>query len=128
VGDLSRDFNAQEFTCPCCGKVDMDPDFINRLQAVRTALRVPFKPVDGGGYRCTQYNETHYSAHTEGKAIDPNLSPVHYPRFIQLALAYGFTGIGVKNAKGQYQLHADTALSIPNVRHRPAVWTYDTHE
>ncbi|MCB1723212.1 MAG: hypothetical protein KDJ39_05910 [Gammaproteobacteria bacterium] len=105
----------------------MDDDFILRLQLVRTDLGVPFSPVRGGGYRCALYlRETNneYSAHGEGKAIDPDLDRRHYHAFMRLCLRYGFTGFGMKQKSGQFQIHVDTAQEIPGKRPRPWAWTY----
>lgn len=124
MGDLSENFSSFEFSCPCCGQSNIDSDFIEKLQKLRTELGVPFRPVEGGGYRCAHYLNGSKSAHGEGKAIDPNIGRDKYHKVLELAIKYGFTGIGIKNKDGKYQLHLDTAEEIPGVRPRPWVWTY----
>ena len=100
----------------------MDPGFIKRLQALRTEWGEPIRPVLGGGYRCRVYGgET--SAHTEGRAIDPDVGREDYHSFLEHALYYGFTGIGVKQKGGRFQMHIDDAESKEG-RPRPWVWTY----
>lgn len=124
MGDLSKNFSSQEFVCPCCGQAKMDSDFIQKLQRVRDELGIPFKPVAGGGYRCPSYNGSSTGAHVEGKAIDPDLTKDHYYNFMRLCMKHGFTGFGVKNKGGKFQMHADTAEEIPGIRPRPWIWTY----
>lgn len=124
MGDLSANFSNSEFACPCCGQSHMDSDFIIKLQQVRDDLGVPFSPVDGGGYRCPQYNGSDTGAHVEGKAIDPDLGREYYYEFIKLCMKHGFTGFGVKNKNGRFQMHADTAEDIPGKRPRPWIWSY----
>jgi len=124
MGDLTTNFSANEFACPCCGESKMNPDFMQRLQALRNAYGKPFGPVVGGGYRCVEYNKSFTGAHVEGRAVDPNIPREDYHQFIKLAFWFKFTGIGVKQKDGKFQLHIDDASEIPGVRLRPWVWTY----
>lgn len=124
MGDLTNHFSKYEFACPCCGKCEMDLDFLLRLENVRIELGVPFRPVKGGGYRCVNYNGSETGAHVEGKAIDPNLGRDKYYKFMRLCFKYGFTGFGIKNKNNKFQMHADTAIEIPGKRPRPWIWTY----
>lgn len=124
MGDLSLNFSRSEFACPCCGESKMNPEFMNRLQALRSEFGRRFRPVEGGGYRCAKYNGSETGAHVEGRAIDPDIPREHYHEFIGLAYKHGFTGIGLKQKDGRFQLHVDDADEIPGVRPRPWVWTY----
>jgi len=124
MGDLTKNFSRHEFECPCCGECEMDPEFMDVLQKLRDGLGTGFGPVKGGGYRCETYNGGKTGSHSEGKAIDPNLSKHLYHKTLKAAFSLGFTGIGIKNKGGKYQLHLDTAREIPSVRPRPYVWTY----
>ena len=38
---LTRNFKQSELACPCCGKCEMDPEFLTRLQVWRDLLGVP---------------------------------------------------------------------------------------
>ena len=122
MGDLSENFSKSEFVCPCCGQSKMHPGFIKRLQALRTEWGKPFTAVSGGGYRCAVYGST-TSAHHEGRAIDPTIGREDYHAFLEHALYYGFTGLGIKNKDGRFQMHIDDAEAQPG-RPRPWVWTY----
>ena len=121
---ITKNFTSDEFKCPCCGRAEMDPDFMSRLQGFRTDLGIAFSPVYAGGYRCPAFNQSDTGSHTEGKAIDLNINKIHYHKTMKLAFKHGFTGIGVKQKDGKFQLHIDTADEIPGVRPRPWVWTY----
>ena len=101
----------------------MDTEFMYKLQQFRDELDYPFSPVEGGGYRCENYDGKK-GPHTEGKAVDPDLPNYLYYRALEIALELGFTGIGVKQNKGRFQLHLDTCDEIPKIRPRPWVWTY----
>jgi len=124
MGDLTKNFSTHEFACPCCGQAFMDKGFMFRLQRLREEYGKSFSPVKGGGYRCVNYAKSKCTAHREGKAIDPDIPKEDYFIFIKLAMKHGFTGIGVKNKKGHYQLHIDDALEIKGIRPRPYFWSY----
>lgn len=126
MSKLTAHFKEEEFVCPCCGQVNMDPEFMNRLECLRAAWGHPILIVPGGGYRCQKYSRNAHSAHLEGRAADPAIAPEDIYPFIRLAMSLGFTGIGVKNRHGKFQLHIDDAEEIPGVRPRPWLWTYDT--
>jgi hypothetical protein len=123
MGDLTDNFSASEFACPCCGESKMDPNHMAQLQRFREIIGIKFSPVSGGGYRCRRYGEL-TSAHREGKATDPGLPRDKIYEAVRIAMALGFSGIGVKQKNGRWQLHLDTAGEIAGVRPRPWFWTY----
>lgn len=123
MGDLSENFSASEFTCPCCGVSSMDRNFISEfLQPLRSEYGKPISAVFGGGYRCPEYDGK-LGTHTEGCAIDVDCPPEDYPWLVEAALYYGATGIGIKNRMGKFQLHLDRGKAKPG-RPRPWIWTY----
>lgn len=123
MGDLSENFSAVEFACPCCGQSKMDHDFIHRfLQPLRSEYGKPISIVFGGGYRCGVYDRSD-GAHPLGMAADPDVPREDFPWLIEAAWYYGMTGLGVKNKGGRFQMHWDTAPPGPG-RPRPWVWTY----
>jgi zinc D-Ala-D-Ala carboxypeptidase len=124
MGDLSANFSSSEFSCPCCGQSNMDSDFIEKLQKLRDVLGVSIGIVEGGGFRCSNYLKGAKSAHGEGKAADLNVSRAYYYDIVGMAKELGFTGIGIKNKDGRFQIHLDSAGEIPGVRPRPWIWTY----
>ena len=122
MGDLTLNFSASEFKCPCCGKSKMNKGTIARLQLLRADYAISFSPVDGGGYRCEEYEDkkgTHYM----GRAIDPGISRGDMYEFLALAIKHGFTGIGLKQKKGKWQIHIDDYEGDAR-RPRPWLWTY----
>ena len=102
----------------------MDKDFMIRLQSFRDLIDIPFSPVYGGGYRCADFNGSTTGSHVEGKAVDPDFGKEHYHKALDAAMFHKFSGIGMKQKKGKFQMHLDTAENIPYVRPRPWVWTY----
>jgi len=98
---------------------------LRRLQALRTRYGQPIHIVEGGGYRCANYDSNEHSAHREGRAIDPAIPREDLFRVIELAQRVGFKGIGVKNRNGRWQLHLDDAPNLPGIRPRPWIWTYN---
>jgi len=69
---LTLHFSKKEFQCPCCRKLEINEDFITRLECARVFARIPF--VIASGYRCKKHNAkvggVLDSAHTFGCAAD----------------------------------------------------------
>ena len=116
-------FSAKEFDCQCgCGKNEMKPEFMAKLQKLRetygSAMRIT------SGYRCPQHpieaKKAASGAHASGLACDIGVQGAEAHRLLALALEAGFTGIGV-NQKGSGRfLHLDTMEGDL----RPTVWSY----
>jgi len=73
MGDLSKDFDRSEFSCPCgCGKNNISLSLVNQLQKLRDTLEIPLKI--NSGCRCEKHNEevggTSGSSHLKGLAAD----------------------------------------------------------
>lgn len=126
MGDLTEHFDsvADNLRCPCCGECNMDSAFMEWLEEFRVALGIPFSAVDGGGYRCPDFNESDTGAHTEGVAIDLDLYRVYYHEALRIAMEMDVQGVGIKQREGRFQLHLDMAEDIPGLRPRPRIWTY----
>jgi uncharacterized protein YcbK (DUF882 family) len=120
-------FTKAEMMCPCgCGRADMDPDFMDKLQAVRTALGFKFPIVPGGAYRCPAYTarKGYGPEHATGKAADPVLYGARARALI--AASGDFPRLGVKQT-GPHQrrfVHLGTATAADGVP-SPWVWSYD---
>ena len=114
---LSKDFKAEEFACPCgCGG-KMDENFIILLQELRDSFGKSM--IITSGFRCPEYNKkiggAPKSQHLEGKAADiAILSSADRHQFVKKALELGFTGIGVAKTF----IHVDTRGTTP------MMWTY----
>ncbi len=122
MGDLTKNFSASEFKCPCCGESKMNSATMDRLQLLRTEYDKAFSPVDGGGYRCVAYDGKR-GVHTRGHAIDPGIPREDMFEFLSLAIKHGFIGIGLKQKSGQWQMHIDDYKGDVT-RSRPWLWTY----
>jgi len=119
-------FLPNEFCCPCCGDERLQKNTLLKIQHLRDILSMPISIVEGGGWRCAQFDPNEHSAHRSGYAADLAISNIHYYQVVSNAILLGFTGIGIKNRNGKYQLHLDNAVNLPGIRPRPWIWTYDT--
>lgn len=122
--DWSRwsDFSESEFACSHCGEVHMDPEFMDKMQALRDRIG---RIVVSSGYRCPEYNQRISSTgangpHTTGRAVDVLAGTRKAYHILEDALDLGFTGIGISQREGSRFLHLDTLEDSP----RPNVWTY----
>lgn len=73
MGNLSENFNREEFQCKCgCGFDTVDTVLLEVLQATRSAFGV--KVTINSGCRCVAHNRlvggVHGSQHTKGRAAD----------------------------------------------------------
>ena len=112
-------FTNEELSCRCgCGRAEMDPAFVLRLEAFRRFLGFPL-PITSG-YRCPDWNEeiggVELSKHPLGVAADIECTNTwKRARIIESAYAWGFYGLGI----GQRIIHLDIR---PEKDRR--VWTY----
>ncbi|MGH6946134.1 MAG: transglutaminase-like cysteine peptidase [Kiloniellales bacterium] len=122
-------FTRAEMACKCgCGQASVDPAFMDRLQGLRQAFAAPL-PVTSG-YRCEQHNAHvsttgHEGPHTSGRAADIRMAGAAAQRLVQLALAHGMTGVGLKQNgphEGRF-VHLDDLPEAAG-RPRPTIWTY----
>lgn len=115
-------FSEHEFKCSHCGKVAMKPEFMKKLQELRTAFRKPMRV--SSGYRCPHHPieaaKVSPGAHTTGRAVDIAVEGSDAFELLRLAFAMGFTGIGVQQKGSGRFIHLDTLTVAP----RPNVWSY----
>jgi len=115
-------FKLSEFKCPCCGKADMQQEFLDKIDKARDKAGIPF--VITSGYRCPKHNKEvggrPNSAHTKGLAADIKCtnSRDRY-KMVKALLEAGFTRIGV----GKDFIHAD----IDETKPQEVIWTYYSH-
>jgi uncharacterized protein YcbK (DUF882 family) len=115
-----KHFKPAEFTCKCgCGKADMKPEFMGRLQALRMIWGKPM--VITSGYRCQNHPvekaKSTPGTHSQGIAADIGISGQDAVSLLRLALDANFTGIGVQQKGNGRFLHLD-------IRETPTIWSY----
>ena len=119
--DRYPNFRESEFVCRHCGQVEMDPDFMHRLQGLRNRFNKPMTITSG--YRCPEHPieaaKASPGAHTTGKAADVAVQGAEAHRLLAISLELNFTGIGVQQKGEKRFLHLDTLEGA-----RPTVWSY----
>lgn len=109
---MTKYFHVDEFACSCCGRVDMDAEFLECIDNLREACDFPF--VVTSGFRCKEHNDkiggAKGSQHLFGMGADIRLSGDKAHKVVSLAREYGFNGVGISQ-KGNYSgrfIHLDT--------------------
>ena len=122
--DWSRyqNFSAKEFDCSHCGKNEMQADFLQKLQTLRSVYGKSMRVTSG--YRCPAHpieaKKAKPGAHASGCACDIGIDGPDAHRLLKLAFAAGFTGIGVQQKGSGRFIHLDTLEGGL----RPNVWSY----
>jgi uncharacterized protein YcbK (DUF882 family) len=116
---ITEHFLVEEFMCPCCGEVEIDHEFIQKLEKARQEADIPF--VITSGYRCTAHNQAvggkRNSAHRKGRAADIRATTDHQRALIAFSAANaGFKRIGF----GSNFIHLDSDPTLPT----PRIWLY----
>lgn len=117
-------FSENEFRCKHTGKCEMDPEFMDKLQALRTAYGKPI--IISSGYRHwshpVEMQKGHkYGEHTQGRCCDIAVSGSAALELLGLVIAHGFTRVGVQQKGAGRFLHVGLGghgLAVP------ALWTY----
>ncbi len=113
-------FSPDELRCKETGELAMDEDFMDRLQALRTEFGKPMTITSGfrSAKHSAERRKAKPGAHAQGKAVDIALMGEDAYELVNLAVRFGFTGIGVsQKAGGARYIHLDTAP-------RRAIWSY----
>ena len=118
---FTPNFSVSEMSCRCCGKEDMDSEFMRMLQELRNEVG-PLRITSG--FRCEDHNERisstgRHGPHTEAKASDILISGEQAMMLFEKARQIGFSGIDVSH-KGPHHkrfVHVDTLK-------RKALWSY----
>ena len=114
-----KHFTRAEFACPCCGRSDMDLDFVRRLDRVRE--RLGRQLVVLSGFRCAERNRrvggVADSAHLRGLAADLRCEGSRFRLELLDALrGEGFVRLGLAS----YFLHVDADPGLT----RNVLWIY----
>lgn len=115
-------FEEREFVCSHTGRCDMDPAFMEKLQALRerynkpmtitSGFRDPSHPVEAGKDRP--------GMHTMGIAADIACNGQEAYHILSLAFDCGFTGIGIAQKGHNRFIHLDIYTKPP----RANIWSY----
>jgi zinc D-Ala-D-Ala carboxypeptidase len=120
-------FSRAEMQCRHCGACHTQASFLDRLDTLRMAYGRPM--VVASGYRCPAHNQAVSRTGPDGPhtqcAVDIRVYGAHARALLGLAVAYGFTGIGVQQAGpiASRFLHLDLCTEAPG-RPRPTLWSY----
>lgn len=130
-----ENFTPQEMACRESGMIAVAIKFMHRLQRTRNTFAQAMHVTSG--YRSPEYNRKvsktgFFGPHTTGRAVDIRVYGEAAFRLVRIALAHGFTGIGIKQ-KGPHHLrfiHLDELESKEASgeenpgRKRPWIWSY----
>lgn len=113
-------FTEKEFVCRETGEVNMAPELLDRLQALRTEYGKPI--VITSGYRSKNHSVERKKLapgyHTKGMAVDIACSAIEAFRIVELAYKHGFRGIGISQRSGLGRfVHLD-------IRETPIIYSY----
>ena len=114
-------FKEKEFRCPCCGKSEMDEEFVQTLDIARGFAGIPFKI--NSGWRCKEKNESlknssKNSAHLKGRAVDISCKDSRSRALILDALAWaGLNRFGISKTF----IHTDNDPKKDKV----VIWLYN---
>lgn len=115
-------FRESEFACRHCGKTEMEPDFMYRLQGLRNRYNKAMTITSG--YRCPDHPvekaKPAPGPHSTGKAADVAVQGSEAHRLLSIAFELGFSGIGVQQKGDKRFIHLDTVTD----GQRPTVWSY----
>lgn len=106
-------------SCPCCGRCEIDPEFMKRIDQARAKAGIPFKVTSG--FRCPEWNKkikgSAHSSHMSGLALDLSASnSVERFTIVQTLLACGFSRLGI----GADFVHVD----LDNSKVQSVLWGY----
>lgn len=124
---VSKYFSEAEMRCKCgCGRADMSPGFMFKLDSLRERYGKPL--IVTSGFRCAEHNlkvsETGSAGpHTTGRAVDFAVGGPDAIRLLSLALAGGFNGFGINQKGASRFIHLDD-LTNEMLFPRPSIWSY----
>ncbi len=118
-------FSKKEFDCRHTGLNNMQPEFMQKLQELRTRFGRPMRITSG--YRHSTHpierNKTISGAHQSGLACDIAIDRKDAYELLRLAMEMGFTGIGIQQKGEKRFIHLDLIADNPN-QPRPTLWSY----
>jgi len=118
-------FKQSEFVCSHTGDVEMDQNFLDKLNELRglfgkslivtSGYRSPLHPIEA--------KKKTPGAHTSGQAVDLAVRGADAYKLLEIALSLKFSGIGIAQKGSGRFIHLDTLITS-GTRPRPTVWSY----
>jgi uncharacterized protein YcbK (DUF882 family) len=120
---LFPNFTEAEFRCSHTGRCDMNLETMKRIQRLRHIFSKPM--IVTSGYRDPSHpaeqGKDEPGAHTMGRAVDIAIRGADALQLVGLAIAEGFTGVGVSQKGASRFIHLDDVeVGLP----RPMIWSY----
>ncbi len=114
-------FTEDEFRCKHTGKCEMRPEFMEKLQQLRTLYGKPMRVTSGYRDRThpAEVNKPTTGEHSTGCAADIAVEGHDALRLVRLALELGFPRIGVQQKGGGRFIHLGTNPNFPST-----IWSY----
>ncbi len=119
--DRFPNFGKHEFECSHCGKEDMDADFVEALQDLRTSYGRTLTV--SSGFRCPEHpvearKTGGAGSHASGRAADLAVSRADALEVLRIALSdERFRGFGIQQKGAGRFIHLDS-------KNRNAIWSY----
>lgn len=106
-------FSPREMADRASGKLKVDVNFMDKLQAIRNAYGKPIIIVSG--YRTPEHNaavsqnQSMTGAHTHGRAVDISLAGgvIDVPLMLSFAWTFGMTRCGLELSSERWRFHLD---------------------
>lgn len=118
-------FTEAEFKCKHTGLCLMNEQFMDKLLQLRIEYARPI--TISSGYRDRSHPieavKSTSGAHTTGNACDIAIQGSDALQILRLAMALGFTGIGIQQKGNSRFIHLDDLLNSKNFL-RPTIWSY----
>ena len=124
---ITKNFTTDEMACSCCGKSDMDDEFMRILQSIRDEMQRPLKITSG--FRGEEHNQRVSTTgkkgpHTFAKAADILISGADAMRLFTIAQKHGVSGVGMSQRGVHAKRFVHLDILSPDEGPRPTVWTY----
>ncbi len=126
-------FDREEFRCPCCGLMKIDPAIVGVLEAVREELNEPV--IINSGTRCPAHNAEVGGANRSAHLVNPDDGLSHAAdiacdnnitraRIVEVCILWGIRRFEVSNL----HVHIDNATYLPRPMMMVKEFKGDKHE